>query len=77
MKKLQILGTGCAKCRQLTANAQKAIEESGADYELEKITDINEIVKMGVMMTPGVAIDGELKSTGKLLSPADIKKLLV
>lgn len=76
MKKIQILGTGCPKCKQLTENAEMAAREIGMDFEIEKVTDINEIIKFGVMMTPGLAIDGEVKSVGKVLSPADIKPYL-
>lgn len=75
--KIQILGTGCPKCKQLTENAEAAAKELGIDYELEKVTEINEIMKFGVMMTPGIVVDGEVKVTGKLLSPDEIKKLLV
>ena len=74
--KIQILGTGCPKCRKLTANAEAAVESLGLDCEVEKITDITEIMDFGVMMTPAVAIDGEVKSTGKLLSTDQIRQLL-
>ncbi|MCK9225478.1 MAG: thioredoxin family protein [Candidatus Muirbacterium halophilum] len=76
MKKLQILGTGCPKCKTLTENAKKAVENMGGDYEIVKIEDITEIMNMGVMMTPALAIDGEIKSTGKVLSAEEIEKLL-
>lgn len=74
--KIQILGTGCPKCRALTENAEKAVEQTGVEAEIEKVSDLTEIMKFGVMMTPGLAIDGEVKSTGKLLSPDEIAKLL-
>ena len=74
--KVQILGTGCPKCRQLAENAAVAAEELGLECEFEKVTDINEIMKFGIMMTPGLAIDGAVKSTGKLLSVDEIKGLL-
>jgi small redox-active disulfide protein 2 len=74
--KVQILGTGCPKCKQLEANARAALDEMGVEYELEKVSDINEIMKFGVMMTPGLAVDGDVKSVGKLLSVEDIKKLV-
>jgi len=74
--KIQILGTGCPKCRKLEANARQALDEMGIEYEIEKISDINEIMKFGVMITPGLAIDGDVKSVGKLLSLEDIKKLV-
>ncbi|MBI4634500.1 MAG: TM0996/MTH895 family glutaredoxin-like protein [Deltaproteobacteria bacterium] len=76
MKKIQILGTGCPKCIKLTENAKKAAEEAGVAYEIEKVTDIKKIMDFGVMMTPSLAIDGEVKSVGKMLSIEEIKKLL-
>ena len=76
MKKIQILGTGCPKCKKLAENAEAAAKSLGIQYELLKITDINEIMKFGVMMTPALAVDGEVKSTGKALSVDDIKELL-
>ncbi len=74
--KIQILGTGCPKCKTLTENAEKAAKEMGLDCHIEKVTDINDILAFGVMMTPALAIDGEVKSAGKVLSPDEIKKLL-
>ncbi len=76
MKKIQILGTGCPKCKKLAENAEAAAKSLGIEYELVKVTDINEIMKFGVMMTPALAVDGDVKSTGKVLSADDIKKLL-
>jgi small redox-active disulfide protein 2 len=76
MKTIQILGTGCPKCKKLSENAEAAAKTLGIDYELVKVTDINEIARLGAMMTPGLAIDGELKSSGKVLSPDEIKALL-
>ena len=76
MKKLQILGTGCPKCRQLAENAEAAARGLGIEYEIEKVTDINEIMKFGVMMTPALAVDGEVKLVGKVLDPEKIKELL-
>ena len=77
MKKIQILGTGCAKCKTLTENAKKAVELAGIEAEIEKVEDIKEIMKFNVLMTPGLVIDGEVKAAGRVLSPEDIKKLLV
>jgi small redox-active disulfide protein 2 len=74
--KIQILGTGCAKCMKLTENAEKAAKEKGLDFQIEKVTDINKIMDFGVMITPSLAIDGEVKSVGKVLSVEEIKKLL-
>jgi small redox-active disulfide protein 2 len=76
MKKLQILGTGCPKCRKLTENAEAAAKALGLNYELEKITDVNEIMKFGVMMTPALAVDGEVKVVGKVPTPEAIGALL-
>ncbi len=76
MVKIQILGTGCPKCKKLTENAEKAIRELDGDYEIIKVKDINEIMKFGVMITPALAIDGEAKSVGKVLSKEEIKKIL-
>jgi small redox-active disulfide protein 2 len=74
--KIQILGTGCPKCKTLFANAQQAINELGVSAEIEKVEDIKEIMKFNVLMTPALAIDGEVKSVGKVLSPQEIKNLL-
>jgi len=74
--KINILGTGCPKCTQLAERAQTAAEELGLDYELVKVTDITDIMKFGVMMTPALVIDGEVKVVGKVPSVEDIKKIL-
>ena len=76
MKKIQILGTGCPKCRQLAENAKEAAEALSIEYELEKVTDLNDIMKFGVMMTPALAVDGEVKVSGKLASVDEIKEFL-
>ena len=76
MKKIQILGTGCAKCQQLTANAESAAKQLGVPFEIVKITQIPEIMKFGVMSTPALAVDGVIKSQGRLLAPEQIKPLL-
>ena len=73
---IQILGTGCPKCIQLAENARKAADELGIQYELTKVTQITDIMKFGVMMTPGLAVDGIVKVTGKVPSVDDIKKML-
>ncbi len=75
--KVQVLGTGCAKCKQLTANAEQAVRELGISAVVEKVEDIRDIMKFGVMTTPALAVDGRVRSAGKLLSPQDVKKLLV
>ena len=76
MKKIQILGTGCPKCKKLAENAELAAQAAGIEYELEKVTDINEIMKFGVMMTPALAVDGEVKVVGKVPAPEAIKDML-
>jgi small redox-active disulfide protein 2 len=74
--KLQILGTGCPKCKKLARNAEAAAEELGLDCEIEKVTDVNEIMEFGVMMTPALAVEGEVKVAGKVAGVKDIKELL-
>lgn len=74
--KIQILGTGCPKCKKLAEAAEAAAKELQLDYELEKVTDINEIMAFGVMMTPALAVDGEVKVAGKVPSIEAIKELL-
>jgi len=76
MKKIQILGTGCAKCKELAANAKEAAVVLGEDVEIEKVTELTEIMKFGCMTTPGLAINGSLVSQGKLLKPDQIIKML-
>ena len=74
--KIQILGTGCPKCKKLAENAEAAAQALGIEYEIEKVTDINEIMKAGVMMTPALVVHGAVKSAGKVPSADDIKKFL-
>ena len=76
MKIIQILGTGCAKCNELADNAKEAAQVLGEEVEVEKITGINDIMKYGVMTTPGLAIDGQVVSQGKVLKPDQIMKLI-
>jgi small redox-active disulfide protein 2 len=76
MKQLQILGTGCPKCQRLTENTEAAAKALGIEYELVKVQDIKQIMAFGVMLTPALAVDGVVKSSGKVLSPDEIKKLL-
>lgn len=76
MMKIQILGTGCPKCQKLTENARAAIEQSGVECEIEKITDVGEITRMGVMMTPALAINGQVRTSGKVPDIGTIKSLI-
>ena len=76
MKKLQILGTGCPKCKLLAEKTEAVAKELGIEYEIEKITDINAIMKLGVMITPALAVDGVIKVTGKVPKDEEIKKLI-
>lgn len=76
MKKIEILGVGCPKCKQLTANAEAALKELSITAEISKVTDIDKITEYGVMMTPALAVDGTVVSSGKVLSKDEIKKML-
>lgn len=76
MLKIQILGTGCSKCKKLAENAHIAAEALGIQYELEKVTDINDIMAFGVMMTPALAVNGQVKFSGKVPPPDDIQPYL-
>ena len=76
MKTIQILGTGCAKCNELAANAKEAAAALGEEVTIEKITELNQIMTFGCMTTPGLAINGQLVSQGKLLKPEQIMKFL-
>jgi len=73
---LQILGSGCPKCQQLAQNAQAAIDDVGSEASVEKVTDMDKIMDMGVAMTPALAIDGEVKSVGKVLTSEKIAELI-
>ncbi len=76
MKTLQVLGTGCPKCKKMAENAQAAIQAAGIEGEVVKVTDINEIMKFGVMITPALVVDGQVKVVGKVPSADEIKKML-
>lgn len=76
MKLLQVLGPGCPKCEKLKQHAEAAVDELGIEATVEKITDINVITGFGVMMTPALAIDGEVKVVGKVPSTEEIKQLI-
>jgi len=77
MKKIQILGTGCPKCKTLMANAEAAVKASGIEATVEKVDQIADIMKMGVMITPALAVDGVVKSAGKVLSADETRKFLI
>ena len=76
MKTIQILGTGCPKCKLLFANAEAAVKNSGVEAKVEKIDKIADIIKFGVISTPALVVDGVVKSAGKVLSPAEIQRHL-
>jgi len=76
MKKIRILGTGCPKCRKLAENAEAAAMELEIEFEIEKITDINDIMKFGVIMTPALAVDGQVKVVGKVPSVEELKAII-
>ena len=76
MMKLQILGTGCPKCSKLAENTEAAAKGLGIEYELVKVTDIAEIMKFGVMLTPALAVNGQVKAVGKVPSLDEIRKFL-
>jgi len=74
--KIEILGTGCAKCQSLYENTKQALTEIGGFHQVEKVEDLVKIMEYGVMNTPGFVVDGEVKSTGKLLSKQEILDIL-
>lgn len=76
MKKIQVLGTGCPKCRLLTANAEAAVKDLGIEATIEKVEKIADIMKFSVMITPALVVDGQVKSAGKVLGVDEIKKML-
>jgi small redox-active disulfide protein 2 len=74
--KIQILGTGCAKCNALLTATEKAAQALGLEYELEKVTDLRQIMTFGVMTTPALVLDGRVKVSGKVPSIDELKALL-
>ena len=76
MKRIEILGPGCPKCKEMAENADEAAKALGIDYELVKVTDLGVMMGYRVMATPAIVVDGEVKSSGKLLRPEEIKKHL-
>ena len=76
MKKFEILGTGCPKCNMLQNLTEQAAKELGLQYELKKVTDIKQIMNYGVMITPALVVDGQVKVAGKVQTLDEIKKLI-
>lgn len=76
MKLIQILGTGCPKCRMLTANVEAAVKASGVEAKIEKVEKIADIMKFGVMMTPALVVDGQVRCVGKAPGADEIAKLI-
>jgi len=76
VSKIQILGTGCKRCRDLTANAQQAVQELGINAEVEKVTEVQDIMKFQILMTPGLVINGQVKAAGRIPSVEEIKQML-
>ncbi|KLK88690.1 glutaredoxin [Methanoculleus sediminis] len=74
--KVEVLGTGCAKCKRLAKNVEAAIKDLGIEAELVKVDDITEIMNRGVMLTPALAVDGELKVSGRVADVKEIKEIL-
>lgn len=74
--KIQILGTGCPKCKALTEAAEHAAKDLGIDYEIEKVTNIEQIMSFGVMMTPALVVDGDVKVVGKIPAAVELKEIL-
>ena len=73
---IKILGSGCPKCKKLEANTREAVKQAYVSAEVEKVTNLNDIMQYGVMMTPGLVIDNEVKASGKVLSVEQIKSLI-
>lgn len=76
MKEVKVLGTGCPKCKKLAEMVEKAADNAGVAIDLEKVTDMNEIIEYGVMMTPGLVIDGSVRLTGKVPRLEELEKML-
>ena len=74
--KIEVLGTGCPRCKTLYENVQQALRDTGKDAEVVKVEDIKQITAYGVMMSPALVIDGDVRSVGKVLSPSEIKALI-
>ena len=76
MRDIKILGTGCPKCKKLEELAEKAAKELGIDYRIEKVTELNEIMDFGIMITPALVVNGKVEIAGKVPKTEDLKKIL-
>lgn len=76
MKKIQVLGTGCPKCQKLADAAKAAADAIGCEYTIEKVTQIDQIMKFGVMVTPALVVDGKVKSVGRVPDPAQLQEMI-
>jgi small redox-active disulfide protein 2 len=76
MKEIKVLGPGCAKCKKLAENVKVALEQVGSDMDFEYVTDIQKIMDYGILMTPGLVLDGKVKSTGRVLNVKEIINLI-
>ena len=76
MKKMQVLGTGCPKCQKLAEAAESAAQELGIQYEIVKVTDLDRIMELGVMLTPALVVDGQVKVSGKVPSVQEAKEMI-
>ena len=76
MKRIEVLGTGCAKCKKLRKNVEKAVREAGSNATVENVESLDKIMEYGVMMTPALVVDGEVKVTGRIPGVDEIKKLI-
>ena len=76
MKKIQVLGIGCPKCKKLTANAEEAVKNAGVEATIEKVEKLADILKFNVMLTPALVVDGKVKSSGKVLSVEEIAEII-
>jgi small redox-active disulfide protein 2 len=74
---IQVLGTGCAKCNTLHETVKRAVQETGVDAQVEKVEDIQQIMAFEILMTPGLVIDGKVKTAGRVPSAEEIKRLIV
>jgi len=74
--KIEVLGTGCMKCRRLLKNVEAAVKELGIDAEIKKVDDITEIMELGVMFTPALAVDGEMRISGRVADVEELKEIL-